>query len=169
MGEGVVDFLLSETGTFADFYPNFDRVLLSEKSVWFNGKTREEIYKAAADKYLNIAPRPWGDTRKVLFKNILFDGKLPGFLGFDKGPHPLPGGRATIHQGQIYRAADRDTTFYPSYRMVTDLSCDAIHTALAGGPSDRRFSKWYASDLQNWLAGKYKTVEPEPQDRIKFK
>lgn len=169
MGDGVIDFLANETGTFIDFYQNFDKILLSEKSVWFNGKTREAVFKAAAKKYLKITPQPWGETRKVLFKNILFDGKLPGFTGFDKGPHSLPGGRATIHQGQIYRAADRDTTFFPSYRMVTDFAKDEIYTNLAGGPSDRRFSKWYVSDLQNWMDGTYKTITPEPKEKIKFK
>jgi len=169
MGEGVINFLANETGTFIDFYQSFDKILLAETSVWFNGKTREQIFKATAEKYLTITPKTWGDSRKVLFKNILFDGKLPGFLGFDKGPHSLPGSRATIHQGQIYRAADRDTTFFPSYRMVTDFAKDEICTNLAGGPSDRRFSKWYTSDLQNWLDGKYKTVEPDPEVKIKFK
>jgi penicillin amidase len=40
---------------------------------------------------------------------------------------------------------------------------------LAGGPSDRRFSKWYVSDLANWQAGRYKTVSPgQDQERLPF-
>jgi penicillin amidase len=91
----------------------------------------------------------------------LFGGKLPRFLGFDRGPITIIGNRATIHQGQIYRAGNRATTFCPSYRAVTDLVTDEIRTSLAGGPSDRRFSKWYCSDLTNWTEGKYKTLRFE--------
>jgi len=168
MGEGVIDFFANETGVFIDFYQNFDRILLAETSAWFNGKTREEIFASVAEKYLKVKPKKWGETRKVLFEHILFEGKLPRFLGFDKGPHQLKGGRATIHQGQIYRTADRGTTFFPSFRTVTDFAQDETYTNLAGGPSDRRFSKWYTSDLENWLKGKYKTIKPEPEEKIKF-
>jgi penicillin amidase len=44
--------------------------------------------------------------------------------------------------------------------MVTDMAHDEVHTNLAGGPSDRRFSKWYGSDLDDWLQGKYKVLRP---------
>jgi len=168
MGEGVIDFFANETGVFIDFYKNFDRILLAETSAWFNGKTREEIFTSVADTYLQVKPKQWGETRKVLFEHILFEGKLPKFLGFDKGPHSLRGGRATIHQGQIYRTANRGTTFFPSFRTVTDFAQDETYTNLAGGPSDRRFSKWYASDLKNWLNGTYKTIKPDPEEKIKF-
>ncbi|MBN1533244.1 MAG: penicillin acylase family protein [Spirochaetes bacterium] len=165
MGEGVVDFFANETGVFIDFYQNFDRILLKERSAWFNGKSREELYRTAIDKYLDRKPVPWGRGRGVLFKNILFDGKLPRFLGFDRGPCPLRGGRATIHQGQIYRSAGRLTTFFPSYRFVTDFSSEAAFTNLAGGPSDRRFSKWYVSDLENWRHRRYKRIVPEDETK----
>jgi penicillin G amidase len=96
-----------------------------------------------------------------MLENIFFGGKLPRFLGFDRGPITLIGDLATPHQGQIYESAGRKTTFAPSYRMVTDLATDEIHTNLAGGPSDRRFSKWYCSDLDNWINGRYKTLRPD--------
>ncbi|MGB5680467.1 MAG: penicillin acylase family protein, partial [Polyangiales bacterium] len=81
---------------------------------------------------------------------------LPSFLGFDPGPIPIRGGRATPHQGQIYRAGDRLTSFAPSLRLVADMSTDVLHTAMCGGPSDRRFSKWYKSGVRGWLAGELK-------------
>lgn len=93
---------------------------------------------------------------------MLFGEKLPAFLGFDRGPVTGIGGRATIHQGQIYRSGGRETTFFPSFRIVTDLADDHCRTNLAGGPSDRRFSKWYVSDLENWLNGTYKTLSADP-------
>jgi penicillin amidase len=75
------------------------------------------------------------------------------------------GGRATIHQGQIYRSGNRTTTFVPSFRLVSDLAEDACYTNMAGGPSDRRFSKWYCSDVKRWLAGKYKKVSMDMGQR----
>ena len=33
-------------------------------------------------------------------------------------------------------------------------------SVLIGGPSDRRFSRWYDSDTTNWLLGRYKTLRP---------
>src|SRR5262245_52450929 len=47
------DFLVEETGIFVDFYACFDRVLLSEKSVWFGTGTPEEIYRAALSRGLS--------------------------------------------------------------------------------------------------------------------
>ena len=154
------DFLVRETGIFVDFYSCFDRVLLSEKSAWFGTRSRQEIYQAALSRGLSGEIRPWGDVQKIVMTNILFAGKLPRVFGFDRGPIPIRGGRATVHQGQIYRSAGRNTSFVPSFRMILDLGEDAAHTNLAGGPSDRRFSKWYNSDTQNWLNRTYKKLQP---------
>ncbi len=157
-GTDIIDYLQEETGTFNDFYENFDRILLAEKSAWFGGRSREEIYKIAAEKALQVQPKTWGDVQQFTMTNMLFGGKLPKFLGFDRGPVAAIGNRATISQGQIYRSAGRVTTFLPSLRMASDLATDEIHSNLAGGPSDRRFSKWYCSDLGNWKNGKYKIL-----------
>jgi penicillin amidase len=54
--------------------------------------------------------------------------------------------------------------------MIVDMAIDEIHTNMAGGPSDRRFSKWYCSDLKNWETGIYKRVSfDENQVKIPFK
>jgi penicillin amidase len=45
--------------------------------------------------------------------------------------------------------------------MVTDLATDEVHSNLAGGPSDRRFSKWYCSGLKGWIRGEYKTLRAD--------
>ena len=164
-GNGALNHLQAHTGIITDFYLNFDRILLSEKSAWFNDKSREHIYTRAAERALSRDPRPWGEARQVLLSHILFGGRLPRFLGFDRGPITIIGGRATPHQGQIYESAGRLTTFAPSYRMVIELADDAIHTNLCGGPSDRRFSKWYCSDLKNWESGKYKQLRTEETEK----
>ncbi|MCP5106401.1 MAG: penicillin acylase family protein, partial [bacterium] len=160
-GEAVVDYLSRETGTFIDFYANFDGVLLSEESSWFGSETRDEVFKRVAAEALTVEPKTWGEVRRFTMAHILFGGKLPGFLGFDRGPVVGIGGRATIHQGQIYRSGGRVTTFMPGYRFVADLAEEVYYSNLAGGPSDRRFSKWYFSDFKNWLSGRYKKITPK--------
>ncbi len=161
MGEKVIDYMAAHTGVFVDFYENFDRILLAEESSWFGGQTREAIYRKAAAQALTVEPREWAQDRRVMMAHILLGGKLPGFAGFDRGPLIGIGGRATVHQGQIYESGGRVTTFMPSLRWVTDMAEADLHSNLAGGPSDRRFSKWYVSDLANWQAGRYKTVSPD--------
>ena len=109
------------------------------------------------------AERPrerWGKRNTIPLTHILFGGKLPRFLGFDRGPIELPGGRATVHQGQVFRSGGRQTSFAPSLRILVDMGSDVLHSNLPGGPSDRRFSKWYASDLGPWLRGEYKCLAP---------
>jgi penicillin amidase len=168
-GKDVCRHLWNETGVFVDFYHNIDRILLSETSVWFGGENRESFYEGVARKALDIPVRRWGESRQFMMRHLLFGGKLPVFLGFDRGPLTGIGGRATIHQGQIYRCDNRTTNFFPSYRIVTDLARDKIHSNLAGGPSDRRFSKWYVSDLENWKQGKYKSLSVGPnRSRLPF-
>lgn len=167
-GTDAVEHIDKHTGMFNDFYINFDRILLSENSAWFGSNTREELYLKAVQKALKVVPQKWGNTRKVIMKNIIFDGRLPKFFGFDRGPITMIGSLATPHQGQIFESAGRQTTFAPSFRMVIDLSTDEMNTNMAGGPSDRRFSKWYCSDLENWIAGKYKTITAKADKKYKI-
>ncbi len=97
---------------------------------------------------LNVGSRPSPRTNR----------ELPDWMGFNHGPVTLRGGRATIHQGQIFRVAGRETNWSPSYRFITDLAQPTTRTTLAGGPSDRRFSRSYASDVADWVAGRFKTL-----------
>jgi len=167
-GPKAFDHIDKHSGIFNDFYINFDQILLCEKSLWFGKHTRENLYITAVETALESEPEKWGNTRKVMMNNILFNGKLPKFLGFDRGPITLIGSLATPNQGQIFESAGRQTTFAPSFRMVIDLAKDEIYTNMAGGPSDRRFSKWYCSDLENWLSGKYKTLSVRPKKKYKL-
>ncbi len=160
LGEEAVGFLKDETGIFTDFYSSFDRVLLSPRSVWFGDVSREELYERAIARALSSTPRSWGSRRALVQKHLLFGERLPRALGFDRGPFPLIGGRATPHQGQIYRAGGRVTSFAPSFRLITDFSEPGWESCLAGGPSDRRFSRWYDSEMRSWLAGDYKRTKP---------
>lgn len=168
LGSPVVKYLTQETSIFIDFYHNFDAVLLADDSPWFDGKSRDEIFKNAAQRALQLSPKAWGQVQSIMLKNIFFDGKLPFMLGFDKGPITIIGGRATVHQGQIYRNAGRQTTFIPTVRLITDMGRHEVYTSLLGGPSDRRFSKWYASDVEHWSNGQYKLLTPMPVKKYRF-
>jgi penicillin amidase len=167
LGGNLISFLQNETGVFVDFYDKFVNILISEKSVWFGSESRDEIFKRVAEKSLQTPIKTWGSVQELTLTHIIFGGKFPRFLGFDFGPIQIPGGRATISQGQIYRSAGRTTSFAASIRIVSDMSTDVCLTNMPGGPSDRRFSKWYKSDIKNWMEGKYKTLSAV-SDEIKF-
>jgi len=158
--------LTDATGVFIDFYQRFDRILLSQTSPWHQGRTREEVFGATANQLPERVDTTWGEANRITLTNIFFAGKMPRFLGFDRGPIPLRGGRATPHQGQIYQSAGRTTSFAPSLRLIADLATETLQTSMPGGPRDRRFSKWYNSGTADWLAGRLKTLTPsKPGDR----
>ncbi len=160
MGTDVFNYIVGETILFHDFYGNFDRIMLSESSSWFKGKSREELLRTAIERGLAGKVELYGKGRKVLMKNLLLGGRLPKFLGFDYGPVEFIGSRATIPQGQIFKSFGRLATFSPTYKFVTDFAEEGIHSTLAGGPSDRRFSRWYTSGIRDWLNGRYRQVRP---------
>lgn len=159
LGRDVVDFILKETSLFNDYYANLDAILLKEESAWFEGKKRDDLFNQAICEGLNVVPRPYGKTRQIMLRHLLFGEQLPRFLGYDYGPIELPGCRATIPQGQIFTSAGRTTTFSPSYRFIADMAGSELHSNIPGGPTDRRFSRWYTTDIQNWLDGVYKVLD----------
>jgi penicillin amidase len=156
-GLPVLDRVWNETCIFFDFYGNFDKVLLAENSLWFGKRSRDEIYRIVLEKILDIPPKAYGQTRRVRMRHLLFGGKLPLFLGFDREIE-MPGNRATVHQGQIFRGGGREMSFAPSLRFLTDMATDEVQTTLAGGASDRFLSKWYANCVQDWIEGRYKIL-----------
>lgn len=159
-GRPLVDFMWDESVVMTDFYARFDRVLLDPSSIWWSGRSREEVARKAIAAAFSRPARTWRELRQIVMRNLFFGGKLPAWLGFDHGPVHLAGNRATVLQGAIYKSLGRPTTFAPSLRFITDLATREAHTALAGGPSGRRTSRWYTSDVPRWLDGTLKTVKP---------
>ena len=160
-GPDTWNHVIEETGLVVDFYRVFDEILLNcTDPMWFDNKLRtfESVLHHTLSKFSVNQVKPWGEARLVLIKNIFFDGKLPRILGFDKGPLGIEGNRATIVQGAVYKAHGRQTTFCPSYRIISDLGTSKAETVLAGGASDRRFSPWYSNDLDNWYNFRYKSL-----------
>ena len=160
-GEKVVEHLANQTGIFIDFYQNFDRVMLDPASAWYEQQDRDQSFVAAFRlAQSEYTGERWKDVNALPFVNQLFQGKLPQFFGFDTPPIPLAGGRATPRQGQVYTSNGRQTSFVPSVRLVAEMSESCLHTSMAGGPSDNRFSRWYRSGIAGWQEGIYKIVRP---------
>jgi penicillin amidase len=160
--------LVSTTNLLGTYFQVFDEALLSEDESWFGGRGRDAVFKALLAEVLAVPVSqiaPWGRQRQTTMRNIFFGGKLPGFVirlfGVDYGPLALPGGRATIVQGQIFQAHGRLTCFAPSYRSVSDMGTDEVHTCLAGGPSGRILSGYYTTDIARWLGLGYKMLRGE--------
>jgi len=163
LGEEAWQVLSDRTGLLDDYYHFFDDALMAGGAEWYGDEGREAVVAAVVEKCLAgvdpAAVKPWGEVHQVMMTNVFFAGKLPRFFGFDHGPVELPGGRGTIVQGGIFESHGRLTTFFPSARFITDLGCDEAETVLAGGPSARRFSGYYRTDIERWLAGRYKTLK----------
>jgi len=157
-GRDAMKYLIDETSIVTDFFGNFDSVLLKTESDWFNDETRDSIIKKAIEEGLSVRAEAYGKKHNVTMSHLLFGGKLSRFMGFNHGPVVIEGSRATVNQGQIFRTGGRTTSFCPSYRIITDMGTDEIHTNLPGGPTDRRFSGLYITDVKNWLKGKYKVL-----------
>ncbi len=168
-GDEVWQRLMSSTALVADYYDLFDTVLFGNDESWFPMESKDEVLRRVVTEVLTevdpVAILPWGVRQQVIMENVFFKGRLPMFLGFDHGPIQLPGNRATITQGGVFESHDRLTTFTPSWRFVTDLGGDRAWTALAGGPSGRRFSKWYTTDVERWLRCEYKVLKAEPESK----
>ncbi len=160
LGSEVMDYIIDETHLFPLLHGFYDRVLLNKNSKWFAGTSRESIYRTAIERALNMEPIPYGRTKEVIITNLFFAGKLPRILGFDYGPFERRGGRATIPQAQFFKIGRRPASFAPSYRLIADLGEELIHTNSAGGPSDRRFSEYYTTGIEEWLSGIYYTLKP---------
>ena len=70
----------------------------------------------------------------MTLRHLLLGGRLPAWLGFDRGPIALPGSRGTPRQGQVYRDGGRETSFAPSYRLITDFGEERRAHRARGGP-----------------------------------
>lgn len=160
MGVDVIEHVVAETPMFAMLHGNFDRILLKVESAWFGDNSREEIYQTAIERGLRRKAQPYGKTRSIYIPNIFFAGKLPKIFGFDYGPYEHIGSRATIAQAQVFKAMGYPSTFAATFRMITDFAKQELHTNLAGGPSDRRFSKYYTMGLSEWINGEYEIFKP---------
>jgi len=159
------DEIVDQTPILVDFYHFADNLILNEKLriEWFSDK--ETFQSFMLDSLRNSIKqikrsniKNYGEFNSSSMNNIFFDGKLPKILGFDYGPINLEGSRATIVQGAVFTSHGRNSSFCPSWRFITDMNSKWAYSILAGGVSDRRFSKLYKSEVKEWLEFKYKKI-----------
>jgi penicillin amidase len=153
-------FILHETTITAAIFGMFDDALLRRESAWHGAGGRDAALLRAAQAAFAAPPQTLAQRQPLVLEHLLLAGRVPRWMGFDRPTPGLRGGRATIHQGQKMRTGGRDVLGGPSYRMVTDLGRALLRTALPGGPSDRRSSRWYASDVEDWWRGHSKSLQP---------
>lgn len=166
MTKEAINYCLDNTTFIADYYGLFDRLFLKlssdnpEYKIWFSTKKQNEFIREALIRTekdsMNSKDKVWGQVNNFDMNHIFFDGKLPKWTGIDLKNIPVPGNRSTIVQGAIYKAHGRVASFCPSWKMVTNMATDEISTILCGGLSDRRFSKTYTSDVNNWITMTYR-------------
>jgi penicillin amidase len=159
-GAEVAAFILHETTITAAIFGMLDDALLRPGSRWHGAGGRDAALLQAARDAFAAPPQTLAQRQPLTLEHVLLTGRVPRWTGFDRPTPGLRGGRATIHQGQRMRTGGRDVLGGPSYRMVTDLSRPLLRTALPGGPSDRRSSRWYASGVEDWWRGRSKSLEP---------
>lgn len=159
LGRDAMAHLMDKTGQFVMLHGHFDRVLRQETSAWFGGQTRPALLQQAITRGLAQTAVPYIQTRHITINNLFFGGQLPQWLGFDV-PLQHIGSRATIPQSQIYENAGRPASFAATLRIVCDMATDEMHIQVCGGASDRRFSKYYASGIADWVNGVYELWRP---------
>jgi penicillin amidase len=152
-------FILHETTIVAASFGLLDDVLLRPEGGWHGAGGRDAAFERAAQAAFAAEPMTLAQRQPLVLGHVLLSGRLPLKAGFDRSTPGLRGGRATIHQGQRLRSSGREVAIGPSYRMVADLAGRTLRTALPGGPSDRRSSRWYASGIEDWWSGRARTLD----------
>jgi penicillin amidase len=161
LGPDVVAHLSNTTTLFTSYFKNIDPLLLDPPAELCDGRGADELYREAFERA--AAAGLSGARTTTTLRHLMFAGRLPLALGFDRGPIPLVGGRATPCQTQFYTVGTRQGCLGATIRINADMGEDELHTNLIGGPSDRRFSRWYCSGVEDWLAGKFKRLRPDPR------
>jgi penicillin amidase len=152
-------YLSSRVGYSTMVLTVIDRLLEREEALWWQGRDKGALIRAAGTRLEHEPDQPWGEVNVFHFVNRFFpDRRVGRVLGFHSGKMPMPGCYATPFQGHLLMTAKRETSFAPSYHFVTDLATDEAWTNLPGGPSESRFSPFYKSDVPRWQDGDYKLL-----------
>ncbi len=132
--------LWSEANSVTTNVPAFRDALLDRQHPVFDGRDWQALLDEAIAAALSTPARQWSETNRIRGAWFLFAGNPLATAPFTSRPLVLPGAMDTPEQGRIHRIAGRIATVAPVWRMRADLGEAALHTALAGGPSDRLLS-----------------------------
>lgn len=86
-------------------------------------------------------------------KNIITQGKLPGFLGFSTPAVPLPGGPCSAFAMRRNFLMGEEVLSGPAFHVLIDMAEDGLRYNIAGGASERRFGPGYAAGVDAWRSG----------------
>jgi penicillin amidase len=138
-----------------------DRTLRKVTSSWWRGRSKKALVQRAAELAQTEPVKPWAEFNTFHFVDRFFGTARAGrLLGFRSREIAMPGCAGTIFQGHLITTATRESTFAPTYHLVTDMGKHEAWTNLPGGPSESRFSEWYKTDIPRWIAGEYKRLSP---------
>ncbi|NOZ40792.1 MAG: penicillin acylase family protein [Planctomycetes bacterium] len=158
-------FLCTRMGYSSMILTAIDDLLCRPDSLWWQSRDKGELIRIAAERAAEEPIAPWGEINAFHFTNRFFEGSRVGkLLGFRSERKAMPGCQATPFQGHLLATATRESSFAPSYHLVTDLGTQEAWTNLPGGASESRFSKWYRNDIARWLAGDFKRLLPQVEN-----
>ncbi len=166
---------LRNTAVYFEFFHYFDALLLeqnptvSDVTLIWQSKTREQLFEQvwlAVRDQLEKEQKTmveYGEYHQYTVWNLFYRAILPDsvglLLGIHQGPFPFLGSRATIQQAQLITQKPLDTTFGVSYRCVSDMGEQKVHTTYPGGISDNILSSLYSNRLQSYLRNEYIKTE----------
>lgn len=160
-GQEVSAYLIANT-TLPIFYAGLcERMIMADASI---AQRLKELLNYAETS--SSWRTPWSQRNTFTMQQMVLGSRFPKLahaLGLNVGPIPLPGGRDVVSQGIAFAPTCSFHNFSPSYRFLTDLGTTYALTNQPIGPSERRFSGYYASEVKAWLAGIYKTIEWESE------
>lgn len=136
-----------------------DRQLKHKHSAWWRRCDPGAVIRRAVERLDASYDVPWSDRNSFQFVNRFFGSGRVGRM-FESKRLPMPGCHATPFQGHVLKTATHEQTFAPSYHFVTEMGENIAWTNLPGGPSESPFSRFYRSDVQRWLDGDYKALDP---------
>jgi len=155
-------YLCSRVGFSTMVLTAIDKLLVRQDSLWWRGRDKAALIRAAAEKLAREKDAPWSTINSFRFTNRYVESRFVGrAFGLHTAEMALPGCYATPFQGHLLRAATREASFAPSYHFVTDMGTDEAWTNLPGGPSESRVSGYYKNDIPRWHSGQYKRLAVE--------
>lgn len=159
LGPQRAQMLLEKTNLLGGLFHPIDRVLLRDHSLWFQNHSWQELYCQAFQQACHGPIQQLRQQRRVLLAHTMLE-RVPLLRRLFGQTVFLPGGRATVSQGQLLPHRSGVIAVAPSYRFVTDLGSNRIYSSLPGGRCDRPWCKGSIIRLRAWRKGILTPLQP---------
>ena len=138
------------------FQHHLDEVLaLKRPDVLDERRLRPLLRRAWPLATARVDAGQWQVPVKARFRNVLFRGKAPAWLGMDSPEVTLPGGPCVPFQSRHQAFAGNEMVFGPVFHMVFDMSKPGGWFNIPGGASERRLGPGYGVGLRDWMDGRF--------------